>query len=1057
MALNTKQGWNWIASHFGSGNNAWITFSGGTAQFVSSAIDFSVSNNESGSSFSDDNGNLLLVSDGTTIKTSGGTNIVTGLSGSAFSMQAATILQSPYSSDTYYIFTLGVGAALTEGGYGDTNQALTYNTLKYTGGTSPFFQVINYNVEIGDRNISGGSATYPIVAGGAGYGYAEVLTTALHENETDIWVITPNWGRNQIHSFLITASGVSSTPFTSTTSQVLQGHNNYGQIKPSPDYSKIAMVLADSNAVPSQSANRPAVSIFDFNRTTGALTNETVLLGSTGYTIYDKTGSNPEIFDIGDVIGCEFSPDGNYLYVSEFQNSNGGKVLQFNLNTTPPVSASTVTASTNYVMFYQTSGSSIGTLHLAVDEKIYFTDRNTRNLYYINYPNLSVSSASFTVSSMTSDVSTATFNYGLPNIPLFANIPTVITGCSNTDYCFYSTNPTLSTYNGTYLKYGIYGGKDVYSSATYTVFWKINKWCLSTSLGGDCLVFGPSPCSSDCPNLNSNIWTVGTCNIPTPTPTPSSQNTNFNVFFNCNVLLTPSVTPTNTQTPTMTPSVTPTITPTNPCGGNSFSLSVSTVQNTPTPTPSPTSTPAPTKVPVSGSATYYIVDSNFICGGLVAELLDCSDSSTTYLVGDPLLYNGVLLTPGSVFEGVINGVTKCLSFNTYKNGSSDVLFGGIVSTATTCHQCLFFPTPTPTKTPTPTVTPTITVTPTTSLPAIGVLSLSSTNDTCESYTLSARTANRFFGTISVIGSGATGSNYRYSINSGSTVSSTTLFSGLSSSTYGVVVKDNSTGAQTSVTPVTITRPNSGNTFSAITFTWSQTPVFVSSAATAYSVDITGTTYPGSAITFVYSGTATLGGLSNIPSGVTWNGSFNDQWGMNFNTQTGFFSGMTTQPWQVTANIIKNGSLVTATTRTLATTSGVNPTGGTCTDSGSTIFNQVRRASNGSYSGGFGWRTSNLAPTSVSSTGFLPFTFQSGDTLSLQLTYSGTVLSVPNLPGGCSQTLSVSTNLLSAYFSTASNVPTNNNIYISSSGQCFTINGTRTISSASQVFLTYTVT
>ena len=70
MALNTKQGWNWIASHVGSGNNAWITFSSGSAQFVSSAIDFSVSNNESGSSFSDDNGNLLLVSDGTTIKTS---------------------------------------------------------------------------------------------------------------------------------------------------------------------------------------------------------------------------------------------------------------------------------------------------------------------------------------------------------------------------------------------------------------------------------------------------------------------------------------------------------------------------------------------------------------------------------------------------------------------------------------------------------------------------------------------------------------------------------------------------------------------------------------------------------------------------------------------------------------------------------------------------------------------------------------------------------------------------------------------------------------------------
>jgi hypothetical protein len=179
--------------------------------------------------------------------------------------------------------------------------------------------------------------------------------------------------------------------------------------------------------------------------------------------------------------------------------------------------------------------------------------------------------------------------------------------------------------------------------------------------------------------------------------------------------------------------------------------------------------------------------------------------------------------------------------------------------------------------------------------------------------------------------------------------------------------------------------------------------------------------------------------------------------MNFNTQTGFFSGMTTQPWQVTASIIRNGVSVTSTTRSLATTSGVDPSGGTCTDSGSTIFNQVRRASRLAYSNGVGWRLSNLAPTSVSSTGFLPFTFQSGDTLSLQVTYSGTVLSVPNLPGGCSQTLSVSTNLLSAYFSTASNVPTNSNIYASSSGQCITISGTRTITSPSQVFLTYTVT
>ncbi len=412
MALNTKQGWNWIASHETTGNNIWITFSGGSPEIVTSSIDFFATNGESGTSFSDDNGKLLLVSDGVTIKTSGGTDIATGLSGSAFSMQSATILQSPYSSDTYYVLTVGVGAAFTENGYGNSSQALTYNTLKYTGGTSPFFQVINTNVELGNRSTTGGEANYPLGSNN-GYGYAEVLTTALHQNGQDLWVITPNWGRNQIHSFLINNIGISGTPYTSTTAQVLQGYNNYGQIKPSPDYSKVAMVLGDSLAVPSYTAYRPAVSIFDFDRSTGALTNEKVLLGNTGYTIYDINGANPEVFDVGDVLGCEFSPDGNYLYVSEFQTSAGGKILQFNLNTTPPVSATTVTASTNYATFVQTGGNSLGTLHLAVDEKIYFTNRGTTELYYIDNPNDRLSAV--TISNFNASTGGGVnFNYGLP-------------------------------------------------------------------------------------------------------------------------------------------------------------------------------------------------------------------------------------------------------------------------------------------------------------------------------------------------------------------------------------------------------------------------------------------------------------------------------------------------------------------------------------------------------------------------------------------------------------------------------------------------------------------
>lgn len=1061
MALNTKQGWNWIASHQTSGNNIWITFSGGSPEIVTSSIDFFATNGESGTSFSDDNGKLLLVSDGVTIKTSGGTDIATGLSGSAFSMQSATILQSPYSSDTYYVLTVGVGAAFTENGYGNSSQALTYNTLKYTGGTSPFFQVINTNVELGNRSTTGGEANYPLGSNN-GYGYAEVLTTALHQNGQDLWVITPNWGRNQIHSFLINNIGISGTPYTSTTAQVLQGYNNYGQIKPSPDYSKVAMVLGDSLAVPSYTAYRPAVSIFDFDRSTGALTNEKVLLGNTGYTIYDINGANPEVFDVGDVLGCEFSPDGNYLYVSEFQTSAGGKILQFNLNTTPPVSATTVTASTNYATFVQTGGNSLGTLHLAVDEKIYFTNRGTTELYYIDNPNDRLSAV--TISNFNASTGGGVnFNYGLPNIPLFANLPPVVTGCTDDNFCFNTSFPSLSAYSGNYVKsVSYYNGKNIYSGGTIsaaTVFYDGNKWCLSTSLGGSCILSGKQPCSTDCPDICDSVFDVSSCPTPTPTKTPTPTPT---------TTPTPSITTTNTATPTATPTTTPTFTPTPSTTRPAaviFTISVTRTSPSPTPTQTPTNTPIPTRsVSSSGTSIYEIVNSPFICPGGNKVLTDCA-TGDEYIVSDNISITGTTITRGSIFSAYIDGISTCVTLTDYTDNSSNVVYGGAIASFSSCVDCLTPSTPTPTPsvtasptqtpTQTPTPTPTKTTTPTPTLPAIGILSLASSNDTCESYTNSAITANRFFGTINVTGSGATGSNYRYSINSGVTFSSSTLFSGLSSSTYGIVVRDNITNAQTSVTPVTITRPSSANTFSAITFAWSRTPIFVSSAATAYSVDITGTTYPGSAITFVYSGTAVLSGLTNVPTGATWNGSFNDQWGINFNTQTGFFSGMTTQPWQVTANIIKNGSLVTATTRTLATTSGVNPTGGTCTDSGSTIFNQVRRASNGSYSGGFGWRTTNLAPTSVSAGGFLPFTFQNGDTISLQLTYSGTVLSVPNLPGGCSQSLTVSSNILSAYFTQSPN--SNINTFVSWSGQCATISGTRTIASPTQQFFTYTVT
>jgi hypothetical protein len=1007
MALNTKQGWNWIASHQTSGNNIWITFSSGTREIVTSSIDFFAANGESGTSFSDDNGKLLLVSDGVTIKTSGGTDIATGLSGSAFSMQSATILQSPYSSDTYYVLTVGVGAAFTENGYGNSSQALTYNTLKYTGGTSPFFQVINTNVELGNRSTTGGEANYPLGSNN-GYGYAEVLTTALHQNGQDLWVITPNWGRNQIHSFLINNSGISGTPYTSTTAQVLQGYNNYGQIKPSPDYSKVAMVLGDSGGFsvePSQSAYRPAVSIFDFNRSTGALTNETVLLGSTGYTIYDINDSNPEVFDVGDVLGCEFSPDGNYLYVSEFQTSNGGKILQFNLNTTPPVSATTVTASTNYATFVQTGGNSLGTLHLAVDEKIYFTNRGTTELYSIENLNRPLSAVTLNPPIDCSTGGGATFNYGLPNIPLFANLPPVVTGCTDDNFCFNTSFPSLSAYSGNYTKsITYYNGKNIYSGGTIsaaTVFYDGNKWCLSTSLGGSCILSGKQPCSTDCPDICDSVFDVSSCPTPTPTKTPTPTPT---------TTPTPSITTTNTATPTATPTTTPTFTPTPSTTRPAaviFTISVTRTSPSPTPTQTPTNTPIPTRsVSSSGTSIYEIVNSPFICPGGNKVLTDCA-TGDEYIVSENISITGTTITRGSIFSAYIDGISTCVTLTDYTDNSSNVVYGGAIASFSSCVNCLTPPTPTPTPsitptntatpTQTPTQTPTKTTTPTPTLPAIGISSLVSSNDTCQSYTLSARTANRFFGTINVTGSGATGSDYRYSINSGVTFSSSTLFSGLSSSTYGIVVKDNSTNAQTSVTPVTITRPSSGDAATFITIT--ATPIVTLSITTgsSYTFVVTGTTYTARTINYVYSASCIVLNTNNLPNFDFFANMFVD--GYQYAGTNGIFSASTGTAVSMTATTYKNGSVISATTHSMSNATNTNPSvfsSTTACYTADTFLGQYRRFP--TFGGG---SAGGRRAISNGTTGHL-VSLKSGDTIYTDVLYSGSTIEVsPTLgPSGC---------------------------------------------------------
>jgi hypothetical protein len=298
-------------------------------------------------------------------------------------------------------------------------------------------------------------------------------------------------------------------------------------------------------------------------------------------------------------------------------------------------------------------------------------------------------------------------------------------GCTSTDFCFYTTLPSLSGFSGNYSEDVTYNDAPSYTGDGTTTgviyFYSASTnsyWCLSDSLGGTCYLQGASPCYSNCPDIASNNFFSGIC--PTPTPTPINCSTfDFNAYFDCDW----------EPLPTPTPSVdcndvdfildTVGVTPTPTSSGNycmnvgvSFSLSGYTpvVNVTPTPTPTPTNLPT---IGVQGQVTFTMLDDTFQCVS-VKVLLDCI-TGNEYYVNDNLIFNEIPVITGMTLFASVNNTNVCVTYvRDDSNFSSNAIVDDIFQIYTICGNCDIQPSSTPTQTPTttPTMTPTTSVTPT---------------------------------------------------------------------------------------------------------------------------------------------------------------------------------------------------------------------------------------------------------------------------------------------------------------------------------------------------------
>ncbi len=325
-AIAQKQANNW---YFGI--NAGLDFSRNN---ILPLLDGQLQTGEGCSTISDANGDLLFYTDGVTVYNRNHEIMLNGndLNGNNSSTQSAMIIPKPLDVNIYYIFTV---AARFE------DEGLQYSEvdMRLDGGLG----AINTN-----KNV-------PLVTP-----VSEKVTATASTIPTEYWVVSHKAFSDEFVSYNITNTGINTTPVISAVGSFITGIalNSLGQLKISPDGTKLAM------ATP---GDYREVQLFDFNATTGKVTNARTIL---------DTNNDPSLPTGTAPYGIEFSPNSNLLYASLL----GTGIYQFDVNAgaTQNIINSRVTVNS--------SARSYGALQLGPDERIYVSIVNSQNIDRIESP-----------------------------------------------------------------------------------------------------------------------------------------------------------------------------------------------------------------------------------------------------------------------------------------------------------------------------------------------------------------------------------------------------------------------------------------------------------------------------------------------------------------------------------------------------------------------------------------------------------------------------------------------------------------------------------------------
>lgn len=340
FAWGQGEGQNWYF-----GNEAGVSF--GTVP-PTAMLDGQVNQWEGVASISDPQGNLLFYTEGMTVWNANHDVMQngTGLLGHWSSTQSAVVVPYPYFPDLYYLFTVD-----------ELGGAVRYSIIDMSldgglGGVTTTKNVLLFN------------------------NAAEKITAVRHANNSDIWVITHEWGTNNFRTYLVDAcNGLNTTPVISSVGTVhnhVSGGFNTGSIgylKASPQGDKVGLALYTQNSI-----NDTHFELFDFDNATGVLSNPLSLPSPNPTLPPGESFMRP--------YGVEFSPDGTFFYGGL---NTTGQIYQYDLlagsNAAIAASATLIGTGTGPNI------NKIGALQLAIDGNIYVARDMVSFLGRINNPN----------------------------------------------------------------------------------------------------------------------------------------------------------------------------------------------------------------------------------------------------------------------------------------------------------------------------------------------------------------------------------------------------------------------------------------------------------------------------------------------------------------------------------------------------------------------------------------------------------------------------------------------------------------------------------------------